>query len=123
MGLSRFVIGFIFFFVSASHVSAQVLGFSLPKGKTKVQFPIEVYNNLVVIPIILNGQLPLKFILDTGVRTAILTQKAYSDILNLPYSRKYSIAGPGGEKMVDAYVTNNVTLDMPGVHGRVRGVA
>jgi hypothetical protein len=97
---------------------AQVLGFSLPPGKTKVQFPIEVYNNLVVLPMILNNQLPLKFILDTGVRTSILTEKAYSDILNLQYSRKYTIAGPGGEKLVDAYVTNNVSLDMPGVHGR-----
>lgn len=97
---------------------AQVLGFSLPPDKTKVQFPIEVYNNLVVVPIILNNQLPLKFILDTGVRTSILTEKAYSDILNLSYARKYSIAGPGGEKLVDAYVTNNVSLDMPGVQGR-----
>ena len=97
---------------------AQVLGFSLPPGKTRVQFPIEVYNNLVVVPMILNGQLPLKFILDTGVRTSILTERAYSDILNLQYSRKYTIAGPGGEKMVDAYVTNNVSLDMPGVQGR-----
>ncbi len=110
---------FLGLLVFISHTSfGQVLGFSLPDGRTKVQFPIEVTNNLVVVPIILNGQLPLKFILDTGVRTSILTDKAYSDILNLPYSRKYSIAGPGGEKLVDAYVTNNVSLDMPGVQGR-----
>jgi hypothetical protein len=115
---NRLVIGFLLIVSCISESNAQVLGFSLPEGKTKVQFPIEVYNNLVVMPIILNGQLPLKFILDTGVRTAILTEKAYSDILNLPYSRKYSIAGPGGEKVVDAYVTNNVSIDMPGVQGR-----
>jgi hypothetical protein len=108
----------LFFLLIGGHCQAQVLGFSLPPGKTKVQFPIEVYNNLVVVPIILNNQLPLKFILDTGVRTSILTEKAYSDILNLSYSRKYSIAGPGGEKLVDAYVTNNVSFDLPGVQGR-----
>jgi hypothetical protein len=116
---SKSVVGcLLFFLASISYSFAQVLGFSLPVGKSKIQFPIEVYNNLIVVPIVLNGQLPLKFILDTGVRTAILTEKAYSDILNLPYSRKYTIAGPGGEKLVDAYVTNNVTLDMPGVHGQ-----
>jgi hypothetical protein len=104
--------------LTSGYCQAQVLGFSLPPGKSKVQFPIEVYNNLVVIPVILNNQLPLKFILDTGVRTSILTEKAYSDILNLSYARKYSIAGPGGEKLVEAYVTNNVSLDMPGVQGR-----
>src|SRR5689334_6937531 len=97
---------------------AQVLGFSLANGKKKVQIPVEIYNNLVVVPVFLNGALPLKFILDTGVRTAILTQKAFTDILNLPYSRKYTISGPGGSKLVDAYVTNNVSLELPGVTGR-----
>lgn len=97
---------------------SQVLGFSLADGKTKVQFPIEIYNNLVVVPVVLNGALPLKFILDTGVRTSILTQKAFTDILNLSYARKYTISGPGGEKLIDAYITNNVSLELPGVLGR-----
>jgi hypothetical protein len=96
----------------------QVLGFALGEGKTKVEIPIEVYNNLVVVPVVLNGALPLRFILDTGVRTAILTQKTFTDILNLPYSRKYTISGPGGVKLVDAYITNNVSLELPGVTGR-----
>jgi len=119
MGLKR-IAGCLFFFLASISIgyAQPPLGFSLPPGKTKVQFPIEVFNNLVVVPVILNGQLPLKFILDTGVRTAILTEKAYSDILNLPYARKFTIAGPGGEKLVDAFVINDVTLDMPGVHGR-----
>jgi hypothetical protein len=115
---ARCFLMFVFLLVPAMYCKAQVLGFSLPAGKTKVKFPIEVYNNLVVVPMILNNQLPLKFILDTGVRTSILTEKAYSDILHLEYSKKYTIAGPGGEKLVDAYVTNNVSFDMPGVQGR-----
>jgi hypothetical protein len=105
-------------FITAPGFSQLPLGFSLADGKTKVTIPIEIQNNLVVVPVILNGTLPLKFILDTGVRTAILTQKTFSDILNLSYSRKYSIAGPGGAKIVDAYITNNVSLELPGVLGR-----
>jgi hypothetical protein len=96
----------------------QVLGFALEEGRKKARIPIEINNNLVVIPVVVNGQLPLKFILDTGVRTAILTEKIFSDILNLTYSRKYSVGGPGGKRLVEAFVTNNVTLDLPpGVHG------
>jgi hypothetical protein len=98
--------------------AAQNLGFSIIDGQRRVQIPIEIYNNLVVIPVVLNGTLPLKFILDTGVRTAILTQKTFSDILNLPYSRRYTISGPGGEKLVDAFVTNNVSIELPGIQGR-----
>jgi predicted aspartyl protease len=97
---------------------SQTLGFSIADGKQRVDIPIEVVNNLIVVPVILNDALPLKFIVDTGVRTAILTQKAFSDILQLEYSRKYSISGAGGEKLIDAYVTNNVSLRLPGVEGR-----
>jgi hypothetical protein len=106
------------FLISAMQIQGQNLGFTLAGGRKRVQIPIEIHNNLVVIPVVLNDALPLKFILDTGVRTTILTQKTFSDILNLPYSRKYTISGPGGEKLVDAYVTNNVSLDLPGVNGR-----
>jgi predicted aspartyl protease len=97
---------------------AQNLGFNIVDGKQRVDIPIEVVNNLIIVPVILNETLPLKFIVDTGVRTAILTQKSFSDILQLEYSRKYSISGAGGEKIIDAYVTNNVSLRLPGVEGR-----
>ncbi len=97
--------------------TAQNLGFAISDGSSKVRIPIEIYNNLVVVPVVLNGKLPLKFILDTGVRTTILTEKAFSDFLNLTYARRYTISGPGGSKLVDAYITNNVTIDMPGLHG------
>lgn len=117
MSLRAFLILWIVIF-SGQISLCQTLGFSLPPGKTRVQFPIEVYNNLIVVPMVLNNQLPLKFILDTGVRTSILTEKAFSDILNLPYAKRYSIAGPGGEKLVEAFITNNVSFDLPGVQGR-----
>jgi predicted aspartyl protease len=103
--------------VAPLFLNAQTLGFSITGGKSRVQIPIEVQNNLIIVPVILNGQVPLKFILDTGVRTTILTEKTYSDILRLTYARKYLIAGPGGEKIIEAYITNNVTLDLPGIHG------
>ncbi len=108
----------LFLFLSSFPAFSQALGFSLADGKRKVQIPIEIYNNLIVVPVVLNGALPLKFILDTGVRTAILTQKTFTDILNLSYSRKYTISGPGGEQVIDAYITNNVSLELPGVLGR-----
>lgn len=104
--------------VSYCSSAQEVLGFAITEGRSQVTIPIEIQNNLIIVPVIINRQIPLKFILDTGVRTAILTEKTFSDILNLQYARKYSIAGPGGQKIVEAYVTNNVTLDLPGIHGQ-----
>lgn len=94
------------------------LGFVLPEGTRKLSVPFELNNNLVVIKILLNNAIPLKFILDTGVRTTVLTEKTFTDLLNLTYSRKITIPGVGGEKLVDAYVTNNVTLEIHGMVGR-----
>lgn len=98
--------------------TAQQLGFSLADDATKVQIPIEVHSNLVVVPVIINNQMPLKFIVDTGVRTTILCEKVISDALNLKYSKTYSMNAPGMEKTINAYVTNNVSIDIPGVNGR-----
>ena len=114
----RLYLPLIFFLLISFEGCCQVLGFALADGKKKVDIPIEIYNNLIVVPVVLNGALPLKFVLDTGVRTAILTQKTFTDILNLSYSRKYTISGPGGEQIIDAYITNNVSLELPGVTGR-----
>jgi len=116
--MARFLL-VCFCFLSLVEISnGQALGFAIADGKRKVDIPIQIQNNLIVVPVILNDVLPLKFIVDTGVRTAILTQKAYSDILQLPYSRKYTVSGPGGEKLIDAYVTNNVSIALPGVTGK-----
>lgn len=112
-----FILVSIFTGVTVCIGQSRPLGFVIEEGRNKVDIPFELYNNLVVVPVVLNGMLPLKFVVDTGVQTGILTQKAFSDILNLPYSRKYTIAAPGSEKIVEAYVTNNVTLDLPGIHG------
>lgn len=112
----RFVAVVLFCIISVSAL-AQTLGFSLAEGRKRVEIPIEIHNNLIVVPVLLNGMLPLKFIVDTGVRTSILTQKTYTDILNLSYSRKYTIAGAGGEQLIEAYITNGVDLQLPGVDG------
>lgn len=107
----------VYFIFTVCVAHAQTLGFSFPEGRKRVDIPIQIHNNLIVVHVVVNETLPLKFIVDTGVRTAILTQKIFSDILDLKYTRKYTIAGPGGKKFLDAFVTNNVSLSLPGANG------
>ncbi|HRW99653.1 MAG TPA: aspartyl protease family protein, partial [Cyclobacteriaceae bacterium] len=103
---------------SSTFCLAQYYGFKIESDRNKVIIPVEILNNMVVVPVVLNNQIPLKFILDTGVRTTVLTQKTYSDILGLDYSKEIVVSGPGNEKLVHAFVTDNVTFDLPGVHGK-----
>jgi hypothetical protein len=116
--MKRFILFLLLQFQISICLVGQQLGFVINDGRKRIQIPIQVQNNLIVVPVILNDVLPLKFIVDTGVRTSILTQKTFADILQLPYTRKYSLAGPGEEKIVEAYVTSNVSLTLPGVSGK-----
>ena len=89
-------------------------GFQMPYKARKIDIPFEQHNNLILIPVTINRFLTLKFILDTGVENAILTEKLYGDILDLNYVREISINGPGIIDSVEAYIANEVTFGLPG---------
>lgn len=89
-------------------------GFSMPSGTKRVEIEFEEYNNLIIIPVTINRFLTLKFILDTGVENAILTEKLYADILDAQYVRELTMPGPGVADSIEVYVTNNMTFYLPG---------
>lgn len=120
MKRSVYLILFIFiaaFLVVPDTAEGQFLGYRIDKDKKRVRLPFEIYNNLVVIPIRLNGVIPLNFVVDTGVRSSIITEKLVTDILRLPYSRKITVNGPGDYVILEAYVVNMVDIVMEGAVG------
>ena len=100
----------------------QVFGFNIDNGNKKTEFKFENYNNLIIVSLLLNDVLPVKFILDTGVKTAILTERSLSDFLSINYDRKIPLVGTDGTKIIDAYVANNVTLQLPGATSKGQGM-
>ncbi len=89
-------------------------GFKMPDRMKRIEIPFEQHNNLIIIPLTINRFLTLKFILDTGVESAILTEKVYADILDVNYVREIVMAGPGLVDSVEAYAANGVTFGLPG---------
>ncbi len=97
----------------------QKLGLVLPPETESVTLPFTFLNNLIIIPVTINNQITLKFILDTGASNAILTEKIFGDVMDLDYSRTISIASPGVVEEVSAHVVNNVSLRLPkGILGK-----
>jgi len=107
----------ILFFAVPARVSGQKVGYYLDNNRKKVYVPFKLYNNLVVIPVVLNNRLPLHFVVDTGVRSSIITDRVITDMLDMPYNRKISINGPGDYTVLEAYVVTQVELAMQGVTG------
>lgn len=113
----RFYVLFCFCVVTLPFcVKGQQLGFYLEKERGKAVIPFELYNNLIVIQVILNDRYPLNFILDTGVRPTVLLDKAFADSIGMSYQRQIELSGVGSDKTVNALVTDGVSLAMRGVN-------
>lgn len=97
--------------------AAQFIGFEITSSSGRTSFPFKKVNNLIVIPVMLNQTLPLQFILDTGVRTTILTDRTISDIINISYDKVVTISGLGQVRELNAYLASNIALSMPGITG------
>lgn len=87
-------------------------------GAKVIEFPFERYNNLVIIPVTLNGKVTVRFILDSGVQNCILTEPLVASLLNLTYDRSISFSAPGQQDSILAHVAKNVNLRLPGIEGQ-----
>ena len=96
-------------------INGQSVGFYFDKDQRKVTIPFELHNNLIIFPITLNEKYSLKFILDTGIRSTILIDKAFTDTLGIKYQRKIELFGVGNSTPVNALVARDITLAMPGI--------
>ncbi|MDH5608860.1 MAG: aspartyl protease family protein [Cyclobacteriaceae bacterium] len=116
----RYLIAVSLFFLTVLQSLAQTpIGLILPDNESKVTLEFKLVNNLIVIPITINNRVTLKFILDTGANSPILTERLFGDIMGLKYDRTIFISGPGIIDSIGAYVASNIRLSMPnGIHGR-----
>lgn len=86
----------------------------MPNKRVKrVSIPFELQSNLIVIPVRVNNGEELKFILDTGVRTAILTSGLYVEGVPAVNDRMISLMGAGNEGEISAYVSNDISFALP----------
>ncbi len=92
--------------------------FEFERDRRSVIVPIEVRNNLAVVPVSINERGPFYFILDTGVRTTILTEPMLAHLLDLEFDEFVYIYGLGGEGIVQAALSTDVDLRLPGIRGK-----
>ena len=115
------LVGLCLLFFNAA-TNAQYIGYRLDNNKKKVSIPFEIHNNLIVLPVTIDGMIQLNFILDTGVRSSILFEKAITDALGAFYARKITILGAGQEKLVEALVATDLNMSLPGISGNGQSI-
>lgn len=102
-------------------VAQQRIGFYMAPDIDRVEIPFEKHSNLIVVPVRINNTITLKFILDTGAETAILTEKIYAEVLKLKYIRELTLSGAGVLDSIKAYVASGVRLSLG--EGKIIGSA
>lgn len=89
-------------------------GFYLPEGQRQVDIPFEYTNNFIIVTVLFNGLLPLRFILDTGAEHTILSKREMSDMLNVTYEREFRVTGSDLKTELIAYLARRIRFEIPG---------
>lgn len=102
-----------------SGTQAKTNGFFFTHSNRSVRVEVKVRHNVVLIPVRINGSFEMNFILDTGVRTTILTEPLLANFLNLDSLRTIKVRGLGEREPMDAHLASSVSMTLPGgIEGR-----
>lgn len=86
-------------------------GFHFDTSKNKITLPFEFINNLIIIPIEVNG-VTLNFLLDTGVEETILFSIDETDEISFSQIEKVRIRGFGSNDAFEGYKSINNKLSI-----------
>lgn len=84
-------------------------GFKFTNNKNKIIIPFVMSNNLMVVPLKMNG-VNLNFLLDTGVESTILFSLEETEAIDLKDVEKIKIKGLGIGEPIDAFKSSNNTI-------------
>ncbi|MCL9808594.1 aspartyl protease family protein [Flavobacterium luminosum] len=91
----------LLFLIILSGASFSQDGFQFKSKRSKISIPFETSNNLVIIPVEING-VNLSFLLDTGVDSTILFSLDKTDSIQFNNVEKIKVKGLGGGEPIDA---------------------
>lgn len=106
---------FVFVFVLAfGHLVFPQQGFQFETKKKKVVIPFELINNLIFIPLNVNG-VALNFLLDSGVDETILLSLDDQETLNLKNVEKIKLRGLGSKESIEGLKSTHNNISVKGL--------
>ena len=103
--------------VKLKPVSDEKFGYQLIRKRRITRIPFEFQANLVIVPVKVNDSDTLRFILDTGVSSILLTDPAVAKKLGMKFVRSVKIAGAGEGQEIEAGIVIDNTIRIGDVIG------
>jgi predicted aspartyl protease len=98
--------------VKLKAVSDEKFGFQLTKRRKITRIPFEFQANLVIVPVKVNNSDTLRFILDTGVSSILLTDPQIAEKQKMKFVRSVKISGAGEGEAIEAGIVLENTITM-----------
>jgi len=99
--------------ICAQSSIAQLTGFQVPKGKTKIEIPFRFQNNFILVDVLFNDTYPLTFIFDTGSESTILIKKTYVELRKIKYDREYKVYGSDFQRELIVRLAKGMNMELP----------
>ena len=93
-------------------VSDEKFGFQLTKRRKITRIPFEFQANLVIVPVKVNNSDTLRFILDTGVSSILITDPQIAKLQRMKFVRNVKISGAGQGTDIEAGIVLDNTITM-----------
>jgi Aspartyl protease/PDZ domain len=98
--------------VKLKPVSDERFGFQLAKRRKITRIPFEFQANLVIVPVKVNNSDTLRFILDTGVSSILITDPQIAKNQHMKFARNVKISGAGEGADIEAGIVLDNTVTM-----------
>ncbi len=118
MRLHTHIILWMLAILLSHHAMAEESGFRFTENKRSHRVQIQVIHNLVIVPLQINDSPPLHFILDSGVRTTLITEPLMAAALGLEADETVFVMGLGSDGLVQALRSDQNTLSIGPVKGK-----
>jgi predicted aspartyl protease len=96
--------------VKLNAVTDEKFGYQLIKKRRITRIPFEFQANLIIVPVKINNSDTLRFILDTGVSSILLTDPDVAQKLGMKSIRKVKISGAGEGDEIEAGIVIDNTI-------------
>ena len=93
-------------------ISDERFGFQLAKRRKITRIPFDFQANLIIVPIKVNNSDTLRFILDTGVSSILITDPQIAKLQRMKFVRNVKISGAGQGTDIEAGIVLDNTILM-----------
>ncbi len=76
----------------------------------RIDIPFSYINSFIILQVVINNTIPLKFIFDTGAEHTVITQREYTDFLNIDYKRRFRLKGADLDEELYALLAQNISF-------------